>query len=404
MDDKYSINEKNNSLDNIFDRALNGNKIVKDQTVLNSEYIPENLPFREKQISLIGQSLAPILKGSKCSNLLLYGKTGTGKTVVAKYVTEKLYERANKNNFRVRISYSNTRMSSTGYRILLDLANSLNLNIPFTGLSIAEVLLRIADAISKNNYIVIFVLDEIDYFIKIHEDNLLYELTRSYDKFKPGLLSVIGISNDLNFKEYLNPRVLSSLSEEEIVFPPYTAEEIKSILQERAKIAFEKESISQAAINLCSALAGSEHGDARRAVDLLRIASEVAERENANILEEKHIRSAVQKIEKDRVYDALNSLPIQAKALLIGIINSKENSNTGDVYEKYKKVCAKIGLEFLTQRRVSSILSELDLLGIISANVISNGRYGRTKKITLSTPKQAINDLYSKDQVLSILY
>lgn len=404
MDEILFTNEKNNSLDNIFDRALNGNKLVKNQTVLNSEYIPENLPFREKQITLIGQSLAPILKGSKCSNLLLYGKTGTGKTVVAKYVTEKLCERANNNNLNVRVAYSNTRMSSTGYRILLDLANSLNLNIPFTGLSIAEVLQRITDTISKNNYIVIFVLDEIDYFVKIHDDNLLYELTRSYDKFKPGLLSVIGISNDLNFKEYLNPRVLSSLSEEEIVFPPYTAEEIKAILQERAIIAFEKEAFSQAAINLCSALAGSEHGDARRAVDLLRIASEVAERENANRLEEKHIRSAVQKIERDRVYDALNSLPIQAKVLLIGIINSNEISKTGDVYEKYKKICDKIGLEFLTQRRVSSILSELDLLGIISASVISNGRYGRTKKITSSISKQIIIDLYSKDQVLSVLF
>jgi cell division control protein 6 len=113
-------------------------------------------------------------------------------------------------------------------------------------------------------------------------------------------LSIIGISNDLNFKEYLNPRVLSSLGEEEIVFPPYTAIEIKSILEKRADIAFENGTISQAAISLCSALAGSEHGDARRAVDLLRIAAEVAEREEANKVEEKHVRIAVQRIERDR--------------------------------------------------------------------------------------------------------
>lgn len=399
-----SENEQDNTLDNIFDRALNGKKIVKNQTVLNSEYIPNNLPFREKQITLIGQSLSPILKGNKCSNLLLYGKTGTGKTVVARYVTEKLYERASNNNQKVRIAYSNTRMSNTGYRILLDLANSVDLNIPFTGLSIAEVLQRITNVISKNNYLVILVLDEIDYFVKIHDDNLLYELTRSYDKFKPGLLAVIGISNDLNFKEYLNPRVLSSLSEEEIVFPPYSAEEIKSILQERALIAFEEGTISQAAINLCSALAGSEHGDARRAVDLLRIAGEVAERDNAIKLEEKHVRFAVQKIERDRMYDALSSLPIQAKALLFAVSNSDPNSKTGDIYEKYQKVCSKLGLESLTQRRVSSILSELDLLGVISASVISTGRYGRTKKITSSVSTHVIKEIYSKDQVLSILF
>ena len=323
----------------MFDKILTGKTIIKDPTVLNNDYIPNKLPFREKQIVSVGQSLALILKGNKCSNLLLYGKTGTGKTVVARYVTKKLLERAD--SIKLTIAYSNTRISNTEYRILLDLANSINLDIPFTGLSIGEVFKRLSTHISQKKIFVIFILDEIDYFVQKYGDNLLYDLTRSNENLNPGFLSVIGISNDLNFKEYLNPRVLSSLSEEEIVFPPYSATEIKSILEQRTNIAFEQESISQGAINLCSALAGSEHGDARRAVDLLRIAAEVAEREGANRLEENHIRTAVQRIERDRIYDALKSLPLQSKTLLLSISETKQNCTTGDVYENYENISKK---------------------------------------------------------------
>ena len=396
------MNQKNEEiLDTIFDKLLTGKNIVKDPTVLNNDYIPNKLPFREKQIVSIGQSLALILKGNKCSNLLLYGKTGTGKTVVARYVTKKLLERAD--SVKLIIAYSNTRISNTEYRILLDLANSVNLDIPFTGLSIGEVFKRLSVHISQKKIFVILILDEIDYFVQKYGDNLLYDLTRSNESLNPGFLSVIGISNDLNFKEYLNPRVLSSLSEEEIVFPPYSAIEIKSILEQRTNIAFEQESISQGAINLCSALAGSEHGDARRAVDLLRIAAEVAEREGADKLEENHIRTAVQRIERDRIYDALKSLPLQSKALLISISETKQNCTTGDVYENYKIISKKIGIEILTQRRISSMISELDLLGLITASIVNHGRYGRTKKIKNSISIQTIKEVFKQDQILSIL-
>jgi len=393
--------ENEEILDDIFNKVLSGKKIIIDPTVLNNDYVPNKLPFREKQIVSVGQSLALILKGNKCSNLLLYGKTGTGKTVVARYVTEKLHERAD--NIKLIIAYSNTRVSNTGYRILLDIANAVELEIPFTGLSIGEVLKRLSIHISQRKYFIILILDEIDYLVKTYGDDLLYDLTRINENLYPGLLSVIGISNDLNFKEFLNPRVLSSLSEEEIVFPPYTSIEIKSILEQRAKIAFEKESISQGAISLCSALAGSEHGDARRAVDLLRIAAEVAEREGAKRLEEKHIRSAVQRMERDRIYDALTSLPLQAKTLLVSILETAQNCTTGDVYEKYKINSKKVGIETLTQRRISTILSELDLLGLITTNIVSKGRYGRTKKISNSISPQIIREVFKEDQVLSLL-
>jgi cell division control protein 6 len=392
--------ESKDLLDEIFTKALSGRSLYKNRDALRSDYIPSKLPFREKQIISIGEALSPLLHGSKCSNLLIYGKTGTGKTAVVKYVLMRLEEKASKQGLKVKFTYSNSRIAGTEYRILSDMALSIGLSIPFTGLAISEVLGRIKQAINSSELKVIFVMDEIDFLVRNYGDDLLYELTRANEQLPRGYLSIIGISNDLKFKEFLDPRVLSSLSEEEIVFPPYTAEELRVILYERAKMAFFEDSVTEAAINLCAALAGSEHGDARRALDLLRVSGEVAEREGAIRVEEKHVRIAVQKIEQDRMIEALRSLPLHAKLLLWSIVSLGEANSTGEVYDRYSNICRKNGIELLTQRRVTMLLSELDLLGLIATNLVSKGRYGRTKKISPLIQLQFVKEVFSEDPVM----
>jgi cell division control protein 6 len=180
-------------------------------------------------------------------------------------------------------------------------------------------------------------------------------------------------------------------------------EELRAILYDRSKIAFFNDTITDAAINLCAALAGSEHGDARRALDLLRVSGEVAEREGAPQVEEKHVRTAVQKIEQDRMIDALRSLPLQAKLLLWSIVSSGEANSTGEIYERYSNICRKLSVEILTQRRISMLLSELDLLGLVATNLISKGRYGRTKKINPSINLQFVREVFSEDPIMNVL-
>lgn len=366
---------------------MKGRTLFKNHRVLQSDYIPNHLPFRTGQISSIGEILAPILHGSKPSNLLVYGKTGTGKTAATRYVLSKLEDTCKTKSIPARFVYCNARMSGTEYRTLAELALNIGLKIPFTGLAVTEVLSRVLQFMKENKLKTTFVIDEIDYLVKSYSDDLLYDLTNSSDKIAPGFLSLIGISNDLQFKEALGARVQSRLSEEELVFPPYSAEELRTILNERATIALNKGVYTQGAINLCAALSGSEHGDARRAVDLLRIAGEIAEREGSSELEEKHVRIALQKIDQDRVHEALSTLPLHAKLVVLASIYSNQEgadpkSSSGHVYEKYCELCKKTGLEALTTRRVSGLLTELDTLGIVTATVVNYGRYGRTKKIT----------------------
>ncbi len=379
---------------------------MNNRNALRSDYIPDHLPFRTQQITTIGQLLSPILSSSRPSNLLVYGKTGTGKTAVTRYVLARLNEKCQSAHVPATFVYCNAKMSGTEYRVLSELASGIGLKVPFTGLAVSEVLSRIQAYMKDQRLHGVMVIDEIDFLVRSYGDDLLYDLTSSSDKISPGFLSLIGISNDLQFKEELGARVLSRLSEEELVFPPYSAEELKTILVERALLAFDKSSFTEEAVNLCAALSGSEHGDARRAVDLLRIAGEVAEREGALQLEEKHVRVALQKIDQDRIIEALKTLPLHAKLVLLATIKTESSSSSsGEVYDRYCEFCTRSGLDSLTTRRVSGLLTELDTLGLLSATVVNYGRHGRTKRITPQISLSVAQSVFGNDEYMkSILY
>lgn len=388
-------NRMTDIIDAIFKRAKEGKAIFADREVLMPEYIPARLPFRDQQIETIAQVLAPVLHGSKPSNLLLYGKTGTGKTAVARYVVSRL--KSESRDSSLWVAYVNTRIAGTEYRSLAELAQLIGVKVPSTGLSIGEVVDRILERIREAKSKVIFVVDEIDHLVKSYGDDILYQFTRAGDKITPAFLSIIGVSNDLEFKGDLDPRVLSSLGEEELVFPPYSVDELRQILHDRAKAALKSGAFAESAVNLCAAMAGTEHGDARRAVDLLRIAAEVAEREGLRAVDDECVKRASDKIEHDRVEEALRSLPLQNKIILLAVSRFESGANTGEVYLSYSSLSKRMGTELLTQRRLSGILAELALYGLLEAPVVSKGRRGRTKRIRLLVNQDTLSKTLAED-------
>jgi cell division control protein 6 len=393
-----------NILDDIFEKFVNNKKIFKNREVLRHSFLPNNLPHREEQIQRVGETVAPVLKGVRGSNIFIYGKTGTGKTAVTKYVLTLLENKAKKINSPIKFCYINCRFVGTEYRVFVNLCKSIGLSVPFTGLSIGEIFNRFKTNLDPFKLIFIIILDEIDALIKKSGDNLLYELTRINEELSYSKVSIIGISNDLRLKEFLDPRVLSSLSEEEIVFKPYNADELRNILYERSKSAFYNNVLKEGALGLCAALAAAEHGDARRALDLLRVAGEVAEREGVNLIIEKHIRVAEERIERNRVIDFLNNLTLHSKLVILSIFHlnkmNHDRTITGEIYEVYDKFCNKLGISSLTQRRVSTLINELDSTGLLNAKIISMGRYGRTKKIKLLVSSAIVKKVFANDSRL----
>jgi|SRR5271157_175855 len=397
-----------NELDAVFERFVTNTKIFKDREVLRHDYLPDKLPHREDQIRRLGEVVAPVLKGARSSNLFIYGKTGTGKTAVTRYVLSYLEYRAKEFNAPVKFCYVNCRMAASEYRVFATLCQNLGVSVPFTGLSVGEVFDRFRAGLEIAKVIFIIVLDEADALVKNRGDSLLYELTRINETLTRSKVSVIGISNDLRFKEFLDPRVLSSLSEEEMVFRPYDAAELRNILSERVNRAFYENALSEAALGLCAALAAAEHGDARRALDLLRVAGEVAERSGASGVSEEHVRVAERHIEHNRVSEGLQNLTLHSKLVVLSVYHlGKANACgaiTGEISEVYEELCAELGVGPLTQRRLSTLINELDAMGLVNAKIVSMGRYGRTKKIRLEVQRNTINEVFAEDTRLGRLF
>ena len=398
-------------LDSIFEKIATGKTLIKNRRTLTIDYVPENLPFRDEESKTIAQALSVVLKGARTSNLLLFGKPGTGKTAVVKNVIEHLRKKAEELGIEVTVPLVNSKTANTAYKVLYEIAEEIGINkkeesklqVPFTGLSMGEATDRILDFIQKKKLHVVLVIDEIDSLVDKNGDDILYNFTRANERISEGgFISLIGISNSLTFKDKLDPRVRSSLSEEEMVFNPYTVEQLQKILTDRVKLAFNDDVISGAAINLCAAMAGRENGDARKAIDLLRVAAEIAERERASKVEEKHIKLAQEKIEKDTNYEVIKNSTTHTKIVTLAIMKSK-NGNTGEVYEIYSSLCKHIEQEPLTQRRITQIINELDQLGLAASDVVSQGRYGRSQKIKITVPALTVKEALKDDPILSTL-
>ena len=379
-------------LSKFFEEYLSKEPLFVNKKILQSSYTPENIPHRDEQIKQLAKVLAPSLRKDKPSNVFIYGKTGSGKTCVSRYVVDEICNTCKKNKLDVNIFYLNCKMkkvSDTEYRLIAELARGFGADVPSTGLPTEEVYKIFINTIESKNQLLIIILDEIDQLVKKTGDGILYNLTRLNAELKNCEMSFIGISNDLNFTENLDPRVKSSLSEEELVFPPYNAIQLQDILRDRAKLSFREGVVEEGVIEKCAAYAAREHGDARRALELLRVAGELAERDNQLKVSIKYIDDAENKIERDRVLDIIKTQPKQQQLTTYSILEFNDKGKkifTGEIYEYYLDLCKRVGLKPLTQRRVSDIIAELDMLGIINAKVVSKGRYGRTREIQVLIP------------------
>ena len=390
---------------NIFENILSSATIFKNRDVLRHSYTPEKLPHREEQINQLALLLSPLLKDGTPSNIFIYGKTGTGKTATVLFVGRQLEEASKKARLNVAVHYINCEIVDTPYRVLASLARKFGSNVPMTGWPTDQVYEEVKNVLERRGVKLLVILDEIDKLVKKAEE-ALYGLTRINSELERASICLIGISNNLKFKECLDARILSSLSEEEVVFPPYNAEQLEDILNQRAKLAFEDGVLEEGVIQLCAAIAAQEHGDARKALDLLRVSAEIAEREKDSMVRVEHVKKAVKKIETDYMIETVRTLPIQSKILLYSMSLISENTpkfTTGEVYCVYKKLCSKVGVDPLTQRRISDLISELDMLGVVSSVVISKGRYGRTREMKLETDIKALRKALEEDYRLQNL-
>lgn len=383
--------------DNIFKNIQNENVIFKDKKPLDHRFLPEKLLHREDQVTQIARYWVDALNDVTPSNITIYGKTGTGKTATAQFARSQLLEFSADQDVFIKIEYIRCTDYTTEYQVLAQLCKKLGRDVPHRGWTKAEVVNTFREIFRTNAFgkklILIVILDEIDILLNKDGDGILYTLTRTDN------VSVLSISNYLDFKALIKSRVTSSLNDKEIVFPPYGASQLNDILSERAKMAFNEGVVEDDVIPLCSAMAAKEEGDARFALDLLKTSGIVAGEEGSETIKSEHVRMAKDRIEHDKVVEVVKTLPTQQQRVLEAILmltNENEEITSGKLYDAYKDVSKK---DAVTYRRIFDFINELEMLGIISTNTISRGRgKGRTNIIKLQCAEDLlVSSLYDSN-------
>jgi cell division control protein 6 len=404
-------NEKQSSLDSIWESE---DPIFADKELLDIEHIPdeERIIGREDDISNLANSIHPAIRGGKPRNTLIYGKTGTGKSLVAKHVTQSAENFAHEQGTRLARAYIDCTQATTETQVVIKLARTFNrpdvtdLSIPLSGLSTNVYYDRLWQILDSLHDVVIIILDEVD---KLQENNVLMQLSRAGEagKIDSCKVGILAISNKISFKDSLDERVLSSLQEREFIFPPYDANQLREIMRHRQD-AFREGALTDDVIPLAAAFAAQEHGDARKALDILRNAGELAKDDDSDVVREEHVRDAREKADIDRFSKLLQDQPTQSKAAvyalsLIADGSKQEEFPTREIYERYEKLTESLDIDPLSQRRMSDRLNEqafLDILGVTDRVGRGRGK-GMTNFYYLLEEPEVVQSAIESDQRFS---
>ncbi|WP_253739185.1 Cdc6/Cdc18 family protein [Halohasta salina] len=394
--------------DDLFTRE---DPIFANKELLEISHLPGEgrIVGRDDEISQLATAVNPAIFGQSPSNVLIYGKTGTGKSLCAKYVSRRLIETAGDEGVTATFAYVDCAQDTTETQAVQTIADSVNdvedtdINIPDKGLSTSTYYKRLWRILDRRFDVVLVILDEID---KLSDDDILMQLSRAGEagKVTDCKLGVLGISNKIQYKDRMDERVKSSLCEREFVFPPYDANQLRNIMEARSD-AFRDGVLEPSTIPRAAALAAREHGDARKAIDILRYAGEIAQSNGSTTVKEQFVTQARQRAETDRFRELIRgSTPhsryvLQALAVLSLSEGQQEGFRTSRVYAIYENICRQEGSDSLSLRRVRDLLKEHAFLDIIEQSKHSGGSAeGSYTNHQLLEDPEVVKDVLTEDE------
>lgn len=358
--------------------------IFRDKDYLKKGHHPHSLDevlHRDHIIDIYTNCLRDVMHGSVPDNIFVYGTYGTGKTMLTKLITSEIALAAEMEGYKVLVIYifceSYSAPSPLLRHINQELINSISeLENKMVGTSISRNFEYFCELVNLISIPIILIFDEID---KLNNPDIINQLSRIKEcGFTQNNICIIGITNDTVFYDNLDGRTKSIIGQNELFIPPYNAEELADILTARANLAFEDEVCEDVVIPLCAAFGAQENGDARKAMDLLRLSGENAELRSSLKICEQDVKVAKGKVEINRQAEVVRKLPTQTKAVLFACTHRYEitgsNLETTEIYNSYIKIAEVISLDTVTLRRVGDYISELASIGILSINKISRGR------------------------------
>jgi cell division control protein 6 len=359
--------------------------IYQERDALREDYQPEELVGRDDELSTYQATLQPVINGEQPNNVFIYGKTGVGKTAATRYLLSHLQEDAEQyDDLSLSIVSLNCDGLTSSYQIAIHLVNTLrpdSKQISTTGYPLASVYEMLWEELDALSGTTLVVLDEID---NIEDDSILYQLprARANGNLEQTKLGLIGISNDFSFRDSLSPKVKSSLCEQEIHYPAYNADDLRSILEQRASVAFHEGVVDDGVISLCAAYGAKDAGDARQSIDLLMKGGDIARDERASSVTVEHIDSGREALRRGRVTEGIQGLTEHGHLVLYSLLTLDLEETTPirsrDIRPRYTRFCELANRDPLVPRRMRDHLGELAMLGITNVTERNEGRRGGT--------------------------
>ncbi|RRJ29453.1 Cdc6/Cdc18 family protein [Halocatena pleomorpha] len=372
--------------DGLTDNIYQTGDIFSNRELVRVGYVPKlsRIVGRDDEVREVGGALGPAIQGGPPETCIIYGKTGTGKSLVARCVTRGAVKRAQDNGHSFQYCYVDCSDYQTEAKASREMARGLeeqlhaDKSIPRIGIGAADyrdITWELLSEYDIDSFVVI--LDEID---KLENDEILRSVSRAKESGKSKTnIGVICISNKIEYRKRFSERVDSSLQENDLVFDPYDAHQLRNILTNR-KDAFKEGVLEKSVIPKIAASSAQEHGDARKAVDTLYEAGRLAEKAGASTVTNDFVDEALKKAEANRFKELVSGQPPQVKLVLAALASltkaqDRDQFRTSTVYDWYKRAAAEEGKQPLSYDRVSKLLREQGFLGITESEHTGGG-YG----------------------------
>ncbi|MCX8174932.1 MAG: AAA family ATPase [Candidatus Micrarchaeota archaeon] len=360
---------------NIFRRSASPeNQIFKNEEALLPDFLPQQLPGREREIQELVFCLKPAAEGKQPQHALLFGPSGTGKTTVARFVLKELSEYSQ----HPLPVYVNCWERSSRFSVFSAICDALGEFMPRRGIAADEIFGRIVEIAKKEGRVPVVVLDEADRLCASQDGlQVLYDLCRAGEVHSLKI-GAIAITNDEQFHIRLDPRVRSSFIQNSLAFSPYSALQLREILRQRSELAFMPGALEADVVPLCAAVAFKNGGDARVALHLLLSAGKEAERQNASRVCVEHVRQVQSQSLEASSVKAERKLPqmdeVDQKIVALIKEAGKSGIESGKLYEKLRRT--------IGERALRNRIEALEKSGIISTEELQL-RQGRTRLIRI---------------------
>jgi cell division control protein 6 len=408
------------------------NSLIRDRSLLDPTHVvsEDRIVGRDEQLQEVTKMLRVALGNNRPPNLFLYGPSGTGKSLITKAVCNNISRICRTRDISFGTIEMNCQDLDTLGIAVYELASQaaheagVDIEVPKHGVATKEKWDELYRIVSENFDSAVFVLDELDMLVGRRDkkepafSRLLYQLSRAGANDQLAAhVSVVAISNDTKMMESVGSRALSSFTPEDVHFDDYDATQLQAILRRREDAFFEGV-LDEDVIPLAAAFAAQTHGDARKAIDLMRVAGELAEREESDRVREEHVRMAQDKVEKNRVLEVVRGISTQKKLCLyataaVAAETGDESARSTTGYRVYQYLTDSIDADQYHQETYVNKMKELTTYSLVEFERRSHGpssgmflefRFAERPETIMETLREdARLDMVSPDEVRSVV-